>query len=663
MSKTIYETINKIIKYSLIFLLSCIFSIGFSPKVTASIPFLPASSGPTAQLPETPFWDVNKARNCGRFLCSNVFFYADTLQNEEVITLAVARDGRPIREVSLEVEQRAKLVQYIFQQIFQNISNSGQIGQLTEVKDWRFWVIHRHDHPIHPLTPIVDVGYENNQSVIFIASKPDLGLTQQTILTVTGVDARANNTTVEDLAQQWRQQVIRALSEAIWGLEMDKQQPFLRLQISLLSILLASFFIYLIRLFQKFVLKRRKNILSSLKDLENSLIVDPQVAVNNNSVNNNDHQPTILKENNSLTLSKNKNTFPQMISQSIDESIKLINETVSLSAKLLPKSIRKKQNILRQQVNFMELMINLSFVSQFTIVLFLIGSILFTYRQTRFLFSLFFLQALLVPIIWIFITLLNKFLDFWIEYSLHQWAQEQQDLYPDSNRPTLRINTYSPALRGASAFLFTVLGIFIYLFFIGIDQNFFASAGVFAVVFAFLSRNLLEDMLNGVLIFITDRYAVGDVVSINGVKGFVEKMNLYTTCLRDLDGNLTIIPNSKINTVTNMTKDWSRVNFTIEVSWDNDLTSVMAILKNIGEKMYEEPQWREKMLSPAEILGVDHINHEGILIRLLIRTKPIQQWDVGREYRWRVKEAFNLAGIKIGVPQREIFYRSVDSSS
>lgn len=69
------------------------------------------------------------------------------------------------------------------------------------------------------------------------------------------------------------------------------------------------------------------------------------------------------------------------------------------------------------------------------------------------------------------------------------------------------------------------------------------------------------------------------------------------------------------------------------------------------------------MLSSAEILGIDKINHEGIMIRLLIKTKPIQQWDVGREYRWRVKEAFDLAGIRTGVPQTEIIHRHEENNN
>lgn len=214
---------------------------------------------------------------------------------------------------------------------------------------------------------------------------------------------------------------------------------------------------------------------------------------------------------------------------------------------------------------------SLLFLSQFTIVLFTISSIAFTYRETRFLFNLFLIQAVLLPVIWILMILTDKFVDFWIDYALNRWAKEKQELEPESNRANLRVNTYSPALRGATTFIFGAIAVFMSLSVVGLSPNVLAGAGAVAVVFAFLSRNLLEDMLNGILILITDRYAVGDVVEINGLGGFVESMNLYTTSLRDLDGNLKVIPNGKIFTVINATKDWSRVNFTVEINWDADI--------------------------------------------------------------------------------------------
>lgn len=119
----------------------------------------------------------------------------------------------------------------------------------------------------------------------------------------------------------------------------------------------------------------------------------------------------------------------------------------------------------------------------------------------------------------------------------------------------------------------------------------------------------------------------------------------------------TLMTITAVDARANNQKDWSRVNFTIEINWDADIKKTMTILQNVADQMYKEPYWQEKMLTSAQILGIDKINHEGIMIRLRIEPKPLQQWDVGREYRWRVKEVFDLAGIRIGIPQTEIIHR------
>lgn len=82
----------------------------------------------------------------------------------------------------------------------------------------------------------------------------------------------------------------------------------------------------------------------------------------------------------------------------------------------------------------------------------------------------------------------------------------------------------------------------------------------------------------------------------------------------------------------------------------------MNTLQRVADQMYKEPEWREKMFDTADILGIDQIDHNGVLIRVLIKTLPLQQWAVGREYRWRVKEAFQRSGISLGIPQNRIWY-------
>ena len=645
--------LKKITRYLVIILLTTIIiTIGFSPQSSAQLSLLTNIRNVDYTLPETPAWDLNKAQPCGKYWCSNVHFYNNKIFDSDTITVALPRDlSKTSPEVAIDVEQRAKFIQRIFQEILENIQQSEQLGKLENNQNWRFWLLER-EKPLHPLTPNVEKGIENDQNVIYVVPKPELGLSQQTIITVTKVDARANGTTGENLSEQWRLQVKKSLSEAIWGLEMDSQQPFFRIKI-VLVVVFACFTLLLFGQIIKHIIKKwKKSLVLQLKEIQSTLAINPESKLKDQISSDIDDSP-VQEE----VQEKNRNA-QSILFKSINRGKKVIAESISLSSKFLPIKLIQKQNLIRQQTNVSELLINLLRLSQLTLILVAIASIVFTFRETRFLFNLFVTQAWILPVIWIVMVITDKVVDFWIDYALNKWAKERQAIVPNSNRPSLRVNTYSPALRGATSVLFTFIGIFISLAVIGLSPTFIASAGALAVVFAFLSRNLLEDMLNGILILATDRYAVGDVVEINGLNGCVETMNLYATSLRNLDGQLTVIPNGKISTVVNMTKNWSQVNFTVEVAWDTDIRKTMTILQNLADQMYEEEEWQDKMISSANILGIEQITHEGIMIRLIIATQPSMHWAVGREFRWRVKEAFDLAGIKVGIPQREIWHHN-----
>ncbi|MBL1208896.1 MAG: mechanosensitive ion channel family protein [Geminocystis sp. GBBB08] len=651
--------LQKKISFLLTFLCSLTLLLNLQLPLQAQIPLLSPLSTEDAisQLPQTPAWDLNRAEPCGRFLCSRVFFFGDGDLLGDRIILAIPRDRtRNVREVALEVEQRARFVQNIFIGIFQNLQDVVKNDPIQERKKTRYWLI-THENPPHPKTPKVEIGIENGQTVLFIGRQEELGILQQVILTVTEVDANANAMTVEQLAKNWRKKIQISLSNALWGLEMDYQRPLLRVYTSIWVVVVAIVLILSEKQINKLLKKWKKNLEHQLEEIYESLKIDPEtisIKKNKNNVFTTDLEDNLEKKSDQLDFS----FMQKLLTKGIRNSKQVIAGGMFLSAKLLPDIFRQKQNLIRQQINLIELASNLLFLNQITIVFLAITIITITFRETRFLFNLFFTQALLIPSIWILMVFLDKIIDFWIDSSLNEWAKAKQELNPQSNRPMLRVKTYSPALTGATTVFFGIVGIFLTLGVIGLDINILAGAGVLAVAFAFLSRNLLEDLLNGILILATDRYVVGDVVQVDQFAGLVESMNLYTTSLRNLDGQLIVIPNSKITTVINMTKNWSRVNFTIKVSWDADLQKTMNILKSVGDQMYKEPEWQEKMFDTAEILGIDEIDHKGVLIRVLIKTLPLQQWIVGREYRWRVKQAFQMQGISLGIPQNQIFYKN-----
>jgi small-conductance mechanosensitive channel len=191
---------------------------------------------------------------------------------------------------------------------------------------------------------------------------------------------------------------------------------------------------------------------------------------------------------------------------------------------------------------------------------------------------------------------------------------------------------------------------------LGIDiAPILAGVGVAGLAVGFGAQSLVKDFLAGIFIVIENQYHVGDVVQAAGVAGIVEKITLRVTTLRDLEGNVHIIPNGALDVVTNMTREYSRYVLDIGVAYKEDVDSVMNVLKEIGAEMAAEPEYSKLITAPFEVLGVEDFGDSAVVIRVRFTTKPIQQWTVGREFRRRVKNTFDAKGIEIPFPHHTIY--------
>ncbi|MEM6716929.1 MAG: mechanosensitive ion channel family protein, partial [Cyanobacteria bacterium P01_C01_bin.147] len=222
----------------------------------------------------------------------------------------------------------------------------------------------------------------------------------------------------------------------------------------------------------------------------------------------------------------------------------------------------------------------------------------------------------------------------------------------EAQRKSLRMNTVGGALEGLISVLIVLTGLVLTLSTFGLSaQSLLAWGAILGLAISFGTQSLIKDVVNGCLILFEDQFAVGDVIAIGSMSGLVEEMTLRSTRLRNPEGQLITIPNGNIAEVRNLTRLWSRVDFTIEVAYDNDPDKVLTLLNSIAQEMYRLPEWREKMADPPEVLGIDRLSHSGILIRVWLKTAPLQQWAVGREYRLRVRRSFEAHGVAIGKPQ------------
>jgi moderate conductance mechanosensitive channel len=183
-----------------------------------------------------------------------------------------------------------------------------------------------------------------------------------------------------------------------------------------------------------------------------------------------------------------------------------------------------------------------------------------------------------------------------------------------------------------------------------------AGAGVIGLAVGFGAQNLVKDVISGVFLLLENQVRVNDVVIINGTGGLVEVINLRTIVLRGLDGTVHIFPNGSINSLSNMTHNFSYYVFDIGVAYKEDTDRVTEVVKSIAEGLMREEEYKPFILEPLEVLGVDKFADSAVIIKYRIKTFPIKQWLVGREMNRRIKKKFDEVGIEIPFPHMSLYF-------
>ncbi len=220
-----------------------------------------------------------------------------------------------------------------------------------------------------------------------------------------------------------------------------------------------------------------------------------------------------------------------------------------------------------------------------------------------------------------------------------------------------RAYTLGNILRHALLILLSFIAIMMILGELGIQLGpLLATAGIGALAVGFGAQSLVKDVINGFFIILENQYRIGDVIKVGGVSGLVEQLSLRRTVLRDLEGIVHTIPNGEIKIVSNLSKEWSRSVIDIEVSYYEDIDRVIDLLIEIGKELEREESYKAFILEPLQILGVERFGESGIIIRMMIKTAPLKQWEIGRELRKRIKKAFDERGIQIPFPHRVLIF-------
>ncbi|MFH1753998.1 MAG: mechanosensitive ion channel domain-containing protein [Candidatus Omnitrophota bacterium] len=220
----------------------------------------------------------------------------------------------------------------------------------------------------------------------------------------------------------------------------------------------------------------------------------------------------------------------------------------------------------------------------------------------------------------------------------------------------LRMKTISKLINWLGSILIIILVLYFTLENFGFSlAPLIAGAGIVGLAFGFGGQYLIRDLINGLFILLEDQYRINDVVKLGEYGGLVEDINLRITTLRDLEGRVIIVPNGEIKTVVNYTKGYAQALLDIGVAYKENVDRVMEVIKDVGQGMRKDEYFGRLILDDLEMLGVDNFADSAVIIKFRMKTLPIKQWEVMREFRRRLKNKFDELGIEIPFPHRTLY--------
>ena len=221
----------------------------------------------------------------------------------------------------------------------------------------------------------------------------------------------------------------------------------------------------------------------------------------------------------------------------------------------------------------------------------------------------------------------------------------------------LRTNTLISLFNWLSALVISIIVIYMVLENLGFSvAPLLASAGIIGIAFGFGGQYLIRDIISGFFILMEGQYNINDVIKIGEHGGLVEGINLRITTLRDLEGRVIFIPNGEIKTVINFTKEYAQALLNIGIAYKENVDKAMDVIKQIGKELRADSRFGSMILDELEMFGVDDFGDSAVIIKFRIKTVPIKQWEVSREFRRRLKNKFDELGIEIPFPHRTIYW-------
>jgi small-conductance mechanosensitive channel len=230
---------------------------------------------------------------------------------------------------------------------------------------------------------------------------------------------------------------------------------------------------------------------------------------------------------------------------------------------------------------------------------------------------------------------------------------------PDTSaRHEQRAKAMGSLLKSIATGVIFAMAVIMALSEIGFDVGpIIAGAGILGVAIGFGSQTLVKDFLSGIFMIFEDQYGVGDVIDAGEAVGTVEAVSLRVTRIRDINGTVWYVRNGEINRIGNMSQNWAQTVLDVQVGYGEDLHRVRQILKDVAHDMWDDEDFKARILEEPEVWGIQSLDADGVSVRVVLKTAPLQQWGVAREMRERIKARFDYEGIEIPFPQRVVWHR------
>ena len=227
----------------------------------------------------------------------------------------------------------------------------------------------------------------------------------------------------------------------------------------------------------------------------------------------------------------------------------------------------------------------------------------------------------------------------------------------DHDEVMKRSETLSSVFVGAVVSLIYVSALFMVLTELGVPIGpVLGGFGIAGIAVGFGAQYLVRDLIAGVFILAENQYRTGDVVTLSGISGLVESINLRRTVVRDLDGQVHVIPNGEITVASNKTKYWSRVNLDVGVAYKEDVDRVIEVLNEIGDEIAADPYYGLMLITPPQVLRLNALDDSAVTFKMLGDCKPMKQWEIMGEMRRRIKIRFDAEGIEIPFPHQTVYW-------